>query len=101
MPQLTRLFEPLTLRSVTIRNRIVMPPITTLYDYEGGSRHLEFFAERARGGAGMITINLQALYPGRAGRSGFVPDASVAEKGALAINHDAYIPRLQIGRAHV
>ena len=95
MPPLTRLFEPLTLRSVTLRNRIVMPPITTLYDYEGGSRHLEFFAERARGGAGMITINLQALYPGRAGRSGFVPDASVAEKGALAINHDAYIPRLR------
>lgn len=95
MPPLTKLFEPIAIGSLTLKNRIVMPPITTLYDYEGGSRYVDFFAERARGGAGMITINLQALYPGRAGRSGFVPDASVDERGALTINHDAYIPRLR------
>jgi 2,4-dienoyl-CoA reductase (NADPH2) len=89
-----RLFEPITIGALTVKNRIVMPPITTLYDYEGGSRYIDFFAERARGGAGMITINLQAVYPGRAGKSGYVPDASAAEAGALAINHDAYLPRL-------
>lgn len=94
MPRLERLFEPLTFRSVTLRNRIVMPPITTLYEYEGGDRFNAFYEERARGGAGMITINLQALYPGRAGRSGWVPDESVREKGPLSINHDAYLPRL-------
>ena len=91
----TRLFEPITIGSLTLKNRIVMPPITTLYDYEGGPRFNAFFAERARGGVGMITINLQALYPGRAGRSGWVPDESVLERGALTINHDLYIPRLR------
>jgi 2,4-dienoyl-CoA reductase (NADPH2) len=95
MPIPTRLFEPITIGSLTLKNRIVMPPITTLYDYEGGPRFNAFFAERARGGVGMITINLQALYPGRAGKSGWVPDESVLERGALTINHDLYIPRLR------
>jgi 2,4-dienoyl-CoA reductase (NADPH2) len=95
MPELTRLFEPITIGSLTLKNRIVMPPITTLYDYEGGPRFNAFFEERARGGAGMITVNLQALYPGRAGRSGWMPDESVLERGALAINHDLYVPRLR------
>ena len=95
MPPLTRLFEPITIGSMTLKNRIVMPPITTLYDYEGGSRFNAFFEERARGGVGMIVTNLQALYPGRAGKSGWVPDESVSERGPLTINHDLYIPRLQ------
>ncbi|MCX6550669.1 MAG: FAD-dependent oxidoreductase [Acidobacteria bacterium] len=96
MPTLTKLFEPITIGSLRLKNRIVMPPITTLYDYEGGPRHTAFFAERARGGAAMIVINLQALYPGRAGKSGWVPDESVLERGALTINHDLYVPRLRV-----
>jgi len=95
MPTPTKLFEPITIGPMTLKNRIVMPPITTLYDYDGGRRFDAFFEERARGGAGMITINLQALYPGRAGRSGWVPDESVLERGALTINHDLYVPRLR------
>jgi 2,4-dienoyl-CoA reductase (NADPH2) len=95
MSTLTRLFEPITIGSMTLKNRIVMPPITTLYDFEGGPRYNAFFAERARGGVGMIVTNLQALYPGRAGKSGWVPDESVFERGPLTINHDLYIPRLQ------
>jgi len=95
MPRLTRLFEPIAIGSMTLKNRIVMPPITTLYDYEGGARFNAFFEERARGGVGMIVTNLQALYPGRAGKSGWVPDESVLERGPLTINHDLYIPRLQ------
>jgi len=90
-----RLFEPIRIGSLTLKNRIVMPPMTTLYDYEGGARFVDFLVERARGGVGMITINLQALYPGPTGKSGFVPDENVAERGALTINHDAYIPRLK------
>jgi len=95
MPTLTRLFEPITIGSMTLKNRIVMPPITTLYDYEGGARFNAFFEARARGGVAMIVTNLQALYPGRAGKSGWVPDESVFERGPLTINHDLYIPRLQ------
>ena len=95
MPTLTRLFEPITIGSMVLKNRIIMPAITTLYDLEGGDRYAGFFAERARGGAAMIVINLQALYPGRGGKSGWVPDESVAVRGILAINHDRYIPRLR------
>lgn len=95
MSPLRKLFEPIALGPLTLKNRIVMPPITTLYDLEGGERYNAFFEERARGGVAMITINLQALYPGRGGRSGWVPDEAVAERGVLAINHDAYAPRLQ------
>jgi len=95
MATLTRLFEPLAIGSLTLRNRIVMPPITTLYDTEGGPRHDAFFAERARGGAAMIVVNLQALYPGRGGRSGWVPDDTVLARGPLTVNHDEYVPRLQ------
>ena len=68
-----RLFEPIRLGPLTLKNRIVMPPMTTLYDLEGGARLVDFLAERARGGVGMITINLQALYPGRAGTSAVRP----------------------------
>jgi 2,4-dienoyl-CoA reductase (NADPH2) len=89
-----RLFEPIAIGSLTLKNRVVMPPITTLYDYEGGTRFVDFFAERARGGVGMITINLQALYPGRAGQSALVPEESLAERGALTLSHDAHVCRL-------
>lgn len=95
MRTLGMLFDPIAIGPLTLKNRIVMPPITTLYDIESGQRYNAFFAERARGGVGMITINLQALYPGRGGRSGWVPDETVAQRGPLAINHDAYLPRLR------
>jgi 2,4-dienoyl-CoA reductase (NADPH2) len=95
MQSLTRLFEPLILGSLELKNRIIMPAVTTLYDFQGGSRYADFYAERARGGVSLIILNLQALYPGRAGQSGWVPDDRVLEKGPLKINHDAYIPRLK------
>lgn len=95
MPTLTRLFEPITIGRLTLKNRIIMPAVTTLYDFEGGRRYADFYAARARGGASLFIINLQALYPGRAGVSGQVPDESVRVRGPLKINHDLYIPRLR------
>jgi 2,4-dienoyl-CoA reductase (NADPH2) len=95
MPVFTRLFEPIRIGRLTLKNRIIMPAVTTLYDFEGGTRYADFYAARARGGASLCIINLQALYPGRAGVSGAVPDESVLVKGPLKINHDLYIPRLK------
>jgi 2,4-dienoyl-CoA reductase (NADPH2) len=95
MPSLTKLFEPIAIGRLTLKNRIIMPAVTTLYDLEGGRRYADFYAARARGGASLFIINLQALYPGRAGVSGAVPDESVRVKGPLKINHDLYIPRLR------
>jgi len=90
-----KLFEPISIGSMELKNRIIMPALTTLYEFEGGRRYADFYAERARGGVSLIILNLQALYPGRAGVSGAVPDESVREKGPVKINHDLYIPRLQ------
>lgn len=96
MSGLTKLFEPIRIGSMLLENRIIMPALTTLFDIEGGERYAEFFAERAAGGTGLIILGaLQALYPGRGGQSGHIPDESVQEKGMVKINHDLYIPRLK------
>ena len=94
-----KLFEPIQIGSITLSNRIIMPALTTFYDMfdvEGGTRFIDFYLERIRGGVSLVIIGaLQALYPGRGGESGKIPDESVKIKGLVKINHDFYIPRLQ------
>jgi len=91
-----QLFEPLRIGSLTLPNRIIMPALTTFYDFEGGTRFADFYVERARGGVGLIILGaFQSLYPGRAGKSGWIPDESVKEKGPAKLNHDFYIDRLR------
>ena len=52
------LFKPLTLRHLTLRNRIVFGAHTANMSAEGlpGERHLGYYRERARGGAAMIVV---------------------------------------------
>ncbi|MDG2482934.1 MAG: oxidoreductase, partial [Alphaproteobacteria bacterium] len=52
------LFEPLSLRHLTLKNRIVFGAHTANMSEEGipGERHLGYYRERARGGAGMIVV---------------------------------------------
>jgi 2,4-dienoyl-CoA reductase-like NADH-dependent reductase (Old Yellow Enzyme family)/thioredoxin reductase len=53
------LFTPLKFGKTEVRNRIVMLPITTGYtevDETIGDRFINFFAERAKGGVGLIII---------------------------------------------
>jgi 2,4-dienoyl-CoA reductase (NADPH2) len=53
-----RLFEPLHVSGLELVNRVAMPPITTNYA-KGGfvtDRMVDFYAERARGGAALIII---------------------------------------------
>jgi 2,4-dienoyl-CoA reductase (NADPH2) len=60
------LFEPINIGSLTIPNRIIMPAITTNYSLDSDERQANFYAEIARGGAGLIIIGaVQAIYPGR------------------------------------
>ena len=50
-----------------------MSAITTLYDVENNSRWIDFYAERARGGAGLLIVGgLQTIFPGRISRLGKV-----------------------------
>jgi 2,4-dienoyl-CoA reductase (NADPH2) len=93
---LKKLFEPIQIGSMTLPNKIIMPALTTFYDFEGGNRFADFYVERARGGVGLIILGaFQSLYPGRAGKSGWIPDESVKEKGPAKLNHDFYIDRLR------
>ncbi len=59
MPQpFPHLFQPLGLRHLTLRNRIVFGAHTANMSVDGlpGDRHLAYYRERARGGAAMIVV---------------------------------------------
>jgi len=95
MPACPRLFDPIAIGALTLKNRIVMAPMTTLFDAKGPGRYEAFLAERAAGAAAMIVIGLQALYPGRAGRTGLWRAGAPPGTGPIAINDDAWIGRLR------
>ncbi len=60
-----RLFEPLTLRSVTLRNRLMMSPMCQ-YSAEDGFAtdwHLVHLGSRAVGGMGLICVEATAVSP--------------------------------------
>lgn len=61
-----RLFSPLTLRGVTIPNRIVVPGHATLYMMPDGlptERQLHYLLSKARGGAGLIIGHAHSVAP--------------------------------------
>jgi 2,4-dienoyl-CoA reductase-like NADH-dependent reductase (Old Yellow Enzyme family)/thioredoxin reductase len=61
------LFTPGRVGNIEIRNRIVMLPMTMGYseaDGTVGERFITYFAERAKGGAGLIIIPFTPLYAG-------------------------------------
>lgn len=77
------LFSPLTLRSLTLRNRIVMSPMCMYSAAEDGLAtdwHLAHYVARAAGGAGLIVTEATAIEPrGRISRGdlGLWDDAQV------------------------
>lgn len=52
------LFSPITINKVKIKNRIAYPALGLLYSYDAmlNDRYYNFFKERAKGGAGIITV---------------------------------------------
>ncbi len=56
MAQCKGLFKPIRIGQIELRNRIVMPALGLGYAVEGRvtDRLKAFYAERARGGAGLI-----------------------------------------------
>ncbi|MFC1919227.1 FAD-dependent oxidoreductase [Chloroflexota bacterium] len=58
------LFQPMDLGPVTTSNRIVMPPMTTRFANSDGSvsdRISEYYKARARGGAGLIIVEMACV----------------------------------------
>jgi 2,4-dienoyl-CoA reductase (NADPH2) len=76
------LFQPLRIGRIELPNRIVMLPMTTGYcrsDHTIGERLIRFYAERARGGAGMIVVPFAPIAGGDPVEAGiyhdrFLPD---------------------------
>lgn len=67
MPTYNNLFSPIKLGKTTLRNRIIMPAMGTLYADTDGSvndRLISHYAERAKGGAGLIVVEVTSVdYP--------------------------------------
>ncbi|HSV96802.1 MAG TPA: FAD-dependent oxidoreductase [Spirochaetota bacterium] len=61
--EFTRLFEPVTINGVRIKNRIVMPAMGLAYTdrYEFNERYRAFYRERAHGGVGLMIIGPVAI----------------------------------------
>ena len=85
----TELFAPIRVNRLTLKNRIVMGPMGNLQMAEQMGRPsqkmIAYFAERARGGVGLITSGLIPVSP--------YVDPSVTEAGDRA-----YLPRLDRSR---
>jgi 2,4-dienoyl-CoA reductase-like NADH-dependent reductase (Old Yellow Enzyme family) len=55
--QFPKLFEPIEIRKLQLRNRIVMPSMETCFAEESGEvseRNVAYYRERAKGGVGWI-----------------------------------------------
>jgi len=52
---MSHLFEPITVKTMTLKNRIVFPPIATNYGLRN-ERALAYYTERAKGGAGLVIL---------------------------------------------
>ncbi|HSR34014.1 MAG TPA: enoate reductase, partial [Anaerolineae bacterium] len=79
------LFSPIQVNTVKIKNRIVMGPMgnVSMADETGrpGAKMIEYYAERARGGVGLITSGIVPV--------SFSVDPSFLEPGGLV-----YLPRI-------
>ena len=68
--QFPKLFEPITIRGVEFKNRIVMCPMENCYAEENGNvseRTIAYYRERAKGGVGWIDV--EATYIALQGRA--------------------------------
>jgi 2,4-dienoyl-CoA reductase-like NADH-dependent reductase (Old Yellow Enzyme family) len=100
------LFTPYTLRSVTLRNRIVVSPMCNYVASDGvlNEWHRAHYASLARGGAGLVVVEATAVSPeGRItpGDSGLWNDAQAAvlAEVAASIKASGAVAGLQLAHA--
>ncbi|MEM2179159.1 MAG: FAD-dependent oxidoreductase, partial [Candidatus Methanomethylicaceae archaeon] len=64
MKTLSKIFEPINIGSLEIKNRIVMPPMSTNFANEDGSvseRQIRYYEARAIGGVGLIIVEATCI----------------------------------------
>ncbi|HZU62154.1 MAG TPA: NADH:flavin oxidoreductase/NADH oxidase [Novosphingobium sp.] len=103
---MTALFSPFTLKDVTLRNRIAVPPMCQYSAIDGyvTDWHEAHYAGLARGGAGLVIVEATGVSPdGRItpGCTGLWEDGQVAGMAriARAIAAAGAVPGIQIGHA--
>jgi 2,4-dienoyl-CoA reductase-like NADH-dependent reductase (Old Yellow Enzyme family)/thioredoxin reductase len=83
--EFTKLFEPLKIKNITLRNRVVMSAACTEYGSEEGyvtDRLINYYAERAKGGTALLFVEVaNPIYP-----------AGKVLVHQLSIHNDTYIP---------
>lgn len=81
-----KIFEPITIKRTTIKNRIAMTPMGTNYGETSGEmspRHMNYYNLRAKGCVGLIILeNANVEYP--VGSNG---------TSQIRIDHDSFMPR--------
>lgn len=62
---MSRLFSPLTIKNITLKNRIAMPPMCQYSSKDGlaNNWHLTHYGTRAAGGTGLIILEASAVKP--------------------------------------
>jgi len=103
---MSALFTPYTLKDVTLRNRIAVPPMCQYSATEGmpNDWHLAHYSSLARGGAGLVIVEATGVAPeGRITPAclGIWNDeqAKIHAQIARAIKAAGAVPGLQIGHA--
>lgn len=103
---MSSLFEPFTLKSVTLRNRIVAAPMCMYSVVDGviGEWHYAHLAQLALGGVGLVTVEATAVSPeGRItwGDTGLWNDEQkeALKPAVAAIKAAGAIPGIQLGHA--
>lgn len=81
------IFTPLTIKQMTMKNRVVMMPMGTNFGEQNGEMsflHIHYYEQRAKGGTGLIIVENASV------------DSPQGSNGTtqLRIDHDSYIPRL-------
>lgn len=82
-----RLFQPGRIGSLEVKNRLVMPPMATGLALKDGTvtdRQIDYYAERAGGGAGLVIVEITCV------------DSPVGKGNVrqIAIDDDQFIPGL-------
>lgn len=103
---MSALFSPFTLKDVTLRNRIAVPPMCQYSATDGLTNdwHQAHYAGIARGGAGLVIVEATGVSPeGRItpGCTGLWNDAQAVGMAriAAAIKAGGAVPGIQIGHA--
>ena len=81
------IFEPFTIKHMTVKNRIVMTPMGTNYGEQNGEMsflHINYYEQRAKGGTGLLIVENASV------------DSPQGSNGTtqLRIDQDNYIPSL-------